>query len=175
MEKTDKNLLNSGNTKPIQHTTGGLRVVNPAVLVGLGMLAAGTAAPVQAGPAADDSYTTSINTPVTGVNVTTNDSIEGNTYSVMIVTPPAPASGTATLTPEGLLTFTPAPGFSGTATLLYALGEEFPDSNSAATVTITVAAPAPVTAVPALAPLAVGGLGALVALLGARRRVKKED
>lgn len=152
-----------------QSTKGGLRVVNPAVLMGLGILAAGTAAPVQAGPAVDDAYTTTVNTPLTGVNVTVNDSVVGGNSFVQIITPPLPASGTANLDPSGALTFTPAPGFTGTATLTYNLVDQSADPNSVANVTITVAPPA-VTAVPTLTPVAIGGLGALVALLGARRR-----
>ncbi|WP_028603907.1 Ig-like domain-containing protein [Ottowia thiooxydans] len=184
MENSDKNLLNSGaaeTAKPTGLAAGGLRVVKPAVLVGLGLLAAGAGAPVLAAPATNDSYTTPLNTPLSGVNVTDNDSITpGNTYTVVMLTEPPASAGVANLNYDGLLTFFPAPGFSGTTTLTYNLDDVVAGSNTTATVTITVGAPpppppAPVTAVPTLAPLAIGGLGALVALLGARRRPKKED
>lgn len=157
---------------------GGLKVVSPAVLMGLGILAASAAAPVHAGPALDDVYSTPLNTPLTGVNVTTNDSPFGNSYSVSIVTPVDPAAGTATLEADGELTFTPVTGFAGTASLSYRLLDGSAAPNTVADVTITVTAPPappPPTPVPTLAPLAVGGLGALVALLGARRRQAQKD
>ncbi len=160
-------------SQPAQPSKNGLKVVNPAVLMGLGILAAGATTSVQAGPAVDDAYSTTVNTPVTGVNVTVNDSVVGNSF-VQIITPPLPSAGTASLEPSGALTFTPAPGFTGTASLTYNLVDQSAESNSVANVTITVAPPA-VTAVPTLTPVAIGGLGALVALLAARRRSSKNN
>lgn len=161
-------------SQPAQPSKGGLKVVNPAVLMGLGILAAGAAAPVQAGPAVDDAYSTTMNTPLTGVNVTVNDSVVGGNSFVQIITPPLLSAGTASLEPSGALTFTPAPGFTGTASLTYNLVDQSAEPNSVANVTITVAPPA-VTAVPTLTPVAIGGLGALVALLAARRRSSKNN
>lgn len=157
-----------------QPSKSGLKVVNPAVLMSLGILAAGVSTPVQAGPAVDDAYNTTMNTPLTGVNVTVNDNVPGNSIaSVQIITPPLLSAGTAILDENGALTFTPAPGFTGTATLTYNLVDQSPAPNSVANVTITVAPP--VTPVPTLAPAAIGGLGALVTLLAARRRSSKNN
>jgi large repetitive protein len=69
--------------------------------------------------ATDDITTTVVNTPVTipvkandfdpnGSQVLTNPTIVGT-----------PVGGTATVNPDGTITFTPTPGFTGTATIVY--------------------------------------------------------
>ncbi len=67
----------------------------------------------------DDTVTTTQNTPVTS-NVLGNDTSGGaplNPASVSIVA--QSPNGTAVANPDGTITFTPAPGFSGTATYTY--------------------------------------------------------
>jgi len=66
----------------------------------------------------DDINNTQINTPTDG-NVLTNDSDpEGNDMTVG-TTPINPTNGTVVIDPDGNYTFTPDPGFTGTATFEY--------------------------------------------------------
>ncbi len=100
-----------------------------------------------------------------------------------------PQHGTATITEHGGLTYTPNPGFVGVDTFKYfaKLDDSYPEYSGGPgsqvcqgpgctfiQVTVTVTKPAPasavVTAVPTLAPVALGGLGALLGVLGMRRR-----
>ncbi len=118
--------------------------------------------------ATDDAFTTPVNTELTGVSVTDNDVLASDSIT-FIVTPPT--HGTAVLQPSGQLSYTPNPGFTGVDTLRYQAVDPYNDyPNTFADVRITVAPSAQVTAVPTLGPLALGGLGALVALAGARRQ-----
>lgn len=79
------------------------------------------AVPVFAAPiAVDDLVAVPANTPVLANDVSFNDtSIATDTYS--IITPPS--HGTATLTPNGLLDYTPNIGFASTDTLTYSIDD----------------------------------------------------
>ncbi len=77
-----------------------------------------TVAPVNDAPVAlDDTATTDAGTPVT-VPVLTNDTdIDGDTLTVTAVG--SAGNGSAVLSADGTVTYTPAPGFSGTDTFSY--------------------------------------------------------
>uniref|UniRef100_UPI001CFBFBB8 Ig-like domain-containing protein n=1 Tax=Luteimonas panaciterrae TaxID=363885 RepID=UPI001CFBFBB8 len=87
--------------------------------------------------------TTPQNTPVT-IPVLSNDTLNGvpvttSTVTTTVTTPPA--NGTTTINPDGTITYTPNPGFSGTDTFTYQICETLNPSNcDTATVTVTVAA-----------------------------------
>ena len=74
--------------------------------------------PVNDAPEAnDDTATTTINVPVT-IPVLANDTdVDGDTLSV--IGAPTSPDGTVAVNPDGSLTFTPAPGFTGTTTIDY--------------------------------------------------------
>ncbi len=191
----------------------GLRVPLPVALVGLGVLAA--AAPTQAWAysvaGAPDSYTmqsgTMLNADVVANDFALDNSGGPNTglpanpplprdcFITYLPEPdwgqPLPQHGTATITLNGGLTYTPNPGFVGVDTFGYSVklvDGEYPGRPDPSvcqgpgcnfiqvTVTVTEPAPAPavVTAVPTLAPVALGGLGALLGALGMRRRRRRD-
>jgi gliding motility-associated-like protein len=88
----------------------------------------------------DDTNTTALNTPVNG-GVSANDVLPaGGTYTFTVTTPPNPAEGTVVMNPDGTYTFTPATGFTGTATFTYQVCNQFGQC-STATVTITIGQP----------------------------------
>ena len=98
--------------------------------------------PIYLGPpnqppvAVDDADTTEQDTPVT-VSVLSNDSDpDGDTLTVTGATVPA-AQGTVVINPDGTLTFTPAAGFTGTATITYTIDDGNGDTDTA-DVVITV-------------------------------------
>jgi hypothetical protein len=65
-----------------------------------------------------------------------------NFASVTIVSGPSVTAGTAVANLDGTVTYTPAPGFSGTATFTYTVAElAFGGVSNAATVIVTVASP----------------------------------
>ena len=75
----------------------------------------------------DDLATTPAATPVV-VGVLANDTLDGNPVAVgdlagppVVVTPPS--NGTATVNPDGTVTYTPNPGFCGTDTFEYEIAE----------------------------------------------------
>lgn len=85
--------------------------------------------------AADDSVTTSEDTPVT-LNVLTNDSdADGNALSVTSVT--APSNGSVTFNANGTVTYTPDANWSGTASFTYQISDGNGGTDTA-TVTVTV-------------------------------------
>ncbi len=98
--------------------------------------------PLNAPPAAmADNAATAHNRAVT-VNVLANDSdTDGqlDASSVIVTTPPA--SGAATVQPDGQIHFTPANGFSGEVTFAYTVADDQGSRSSAALVTILVAPP----------------------------------
>jgi hypothetical protein len=146
----------------------GLRIPLPAVMMGLGLLAGGVHTDAQA-VAVNDSYSTPVNTVLSGQNVTANDTRDGNSYSVALVT--NVAHGTLALQSTGVFSYTPNTGFSGTDAFSYALfdfGGSVP--NSVAQVSISVVPPQPI---PTLGTAAAAGLGAAIALIGMRRRRRK--
>lgn len=98
-----------------------------------------TVNPVNDDPVAnDDTAATDLNTPVV-IEVLGNDTdVDGDTLSILGT--PTSADGTVTVNPDGTITFTPNPGFTGDATITY----EITDGNGGtdtATVTVTVGGP----------------------------------
>ncbi|WP_408952121.1 DUF6923 family protein [Lysobacter sp. Hz 25] len=97
-----------------------------------------SAAPIVATP---DTATTPQNTPVV-TPVLLNDTLNGvpiDPTQVAVTVPTPPANGTVTVNPDGTITYTPNPGFSGTDTYTYQVCETINPSNCAtATVTVTV-------------------------------------
>lgn len=150
--------------------SSGLRIPLPAVMVGLGLMAAGAHTSAQAA-AVNDSYTVPSNSVLSGQNVTSNDTRDGNTYSVQLIS--NVSHGTLSLQNTGVFTYTPNANFSGTDTFSYEL-DDFGGTtpNSAAQVTITVLPPQPV---PTLGGAAAVGLGAAVGLLGLGMRRRQRN
>src|SRR5207253_2756391 len=90
--------------------------------------------------AADDSYTTNEDTPLTiaapgGVGNDTD--VDGNPLTARLVS--APANGTVTVNADGSLTYTPEPSSSDSDSFTYKANDGTADSN-VATVTLTVSA-----------------------------------
>jgi VCBS repeat-containing protein len=101
---------------------------------------ANAAAPV----AADDSYSTSPNTPlnVPAPGVLANDSdADGNALTATLTN--NAAHGTVVLSPNGSFTYTPSRDFSGTDTFKYRARDSTGQQSNTATVTITVLANVP--------------------------------
>ncbi len=181
-----------------EQARSGLRVPLPVALAGLGMLAAG--APAHAATfypqGVDDAYTMTQGQTLTA-DVGVNDySWNGSTQeavnkgcvgyfidkSIGSQSYP-PSHGTATITTSGVLTYVPDPGYLGQDKLKYFLhgigGANCQGEHGCtyAEVTITVEPPKPTptpTPVPTLAPVALGGLGALLGVLGMRRRQRRD-
>ena len=122
------------------------------------------AAPIVATP---DTVTTPQNTPVI-TPVLVNDTLNGSPIdpnAVVVTVPTPPTHGTVTVNPDGTVTYTPNPNFSGTDTYTYQVCEKINPANCAtATATITVQ-PNQVTAVddtattPGNTPVAIPVLG----------------
>ncbi len=108
----------------------------------------GVNAPVNLPPVANpDSATTPLDTPVT-INVLGNDTDpESDPLTVTGASVP-PAQGTVVVNPDGTVTFTPAAGFTGTATITYTIS----DGTNSATSTATVGVNAPVNLPPVANP-----------------------
>jgi hypothetical protein len=98
---------------------------------------------------ADDSYTTSMNTPLMGNNVLANDSIAPMLVSaagpdtITSLTGPSITfltvnSGTVSLNRDGTFVYTPAPGFLGVDSFVYLGYDGNSDSPTTARVSITV-------------------------------------
>ncbi|MDV7269904.1 cadherin-like domain-containing protein [Thioclava sp. A2] len=94
-----------------------------------------TVNPVNDAPVAnDDAATTAYQTAVV-INVLGNDTdVDGDTLSVVSASSP---NGTVTINADGTLTFTPAPGFEGDATITYTVTDPGGLTDTA-TVTVTV-------------------------------------
>ena len=134
-----------------------------------------TVAPPGTVTAAPDSASTPSATPVS-INVRANDSTTaGNLLAPVIENPPAANEGTASVNPDGTITFTPAPGFTGVATFTYRVcNDANPSVCSTAQVDVNVTAAPPaggqsISAVPTLDVWALLGLGSLLGWLGMRR------
>jgi Big-like domain-containing protein len=154
--KSDPRLVKTATVKPSMH------VPLPAVLVGLGLLAAPAIS--EAGTAVNDNYSIAVNATLSGVNVTGNDSLTPNS-TVQVFQLTSPQHGMANLSLTGALTYTPAPGFRGQDAFRYDLVNA---GNSIATVFIDVGN----EPVPGLAPAALAALSAGIAGLALRRRRK---
>lgn len=126
-----------------------------------------TVAPPGTVTAAPDSASTPSATPVS-INVRANDSTTaGNLLAPVIANPPAANVGTASVNPDGTITFTPAPGFTGVATFTYRVcNDANPSVCSTAQVDVNVT---DISAVPTLDVWALLGLGSLLGWLGMRR------
>ena len=126
-----------------------------------------TVAPPGTVTAAPDSASTPSATPVS-INVRANDSTTaGNLLAPVIENPPAANEGTASVNPDGTITFTPAPGFTGVATFTYRVcNDANPSVCSTAQVDVNVT---DISAVPTLDVWALLGLGSLLGWLGMRR------
>ncbi len=92
--------------------------------------------------AANDTYTTNEDTPLTvtlpGLGVLGNDTdVDGNSLTAQLVSGPTPAQGTLAFNSNGTFTFTPAANFNGVASFTYKVSDGVLTSNTA-TVTINV-------------------------------------
>ena len=93
--------------------------------------------PVPTGP----SINTSQNTPGT-IQIGVNDPDAGQTQTFSISIPPA--NGTATVTISGVVTYTPAPGFSGMDSFVVTVTDnDTPSLSGTVTIQVTVQAPPP--------------------------------
>ena len=119
----------SGNATISYSISDGTNTASSTATVGVG-------APVDMPPVANpDSASTAAGTPVT-IDVLANDTDpEGKTLTVTAVSVPA-VQGDVVLNSDGTITFTPAAGFSGNATISYNIS----DGASTASSTVTVAA-----------------------------------
>ena len=141
----------------------GMHVPLPAVLIGLGLLAAPAVG--EASTAVDDHYSIPFNSALTFASVIDNDLLDSNTFSVFETFPAA--HGTVSLQPSGDLTYTPDPGYHGQDSFGYRLDA---GNSSNATVFISIADP---VAVPGLAPAGLAALSVSLAGLALRRRRNK--
>ena len=153
---------------PATRTPVKAHVPLPAVLVGLGLLAAPAAG--HATTARDDFYSTPANTSIGGVNILANDTFT-NVFS-LFVNVGSPLYGNSSVgvsgAGQGLLSYTPKPGFVGVDSFQYTINDG--TGNSTATVTLAVGV---AQAVPALAPAGVAALSLTLAALMMRRRRPK--
>ena len=88
--------------------------------------------------AVDDNATTPADTPVVLAPLANDTDPDGDVLTVTSVTPAA--NGTATLNPDGTITYVPNTGFTGTETITYTITDE-QGQTSTATIVITVGAP----------------------------------
>jgi hypothetical protein len=99
-----------------------------------------------AGPVAtDDTGATTYGTPYVLDASTLLDNDSGTGITAVVNT--APAHGTVFVNPDGTMTYTPAPGFSGTDSFTYTITDAF-GRTASATVTIVVAGPGTSTTIP---------------------------
>ncbi|MEZ5408932.1 MAG: Ig-like domain-containing protein [Acidimicrobiales bacterium] len=90
--------------------------------------------------AVDDSATTAHNTAV-AIDVVDNDTdADGNLADTTVTITSQPGHGTVTVAPNGIVTYTPANGYSGTDTFTYQVCDSA-NACDTAVVTITVGAP----------------------------------
>ena len=110
----------------------------------------GTSNPVNTTLAADDDYTTPINTAVSG-NAKTNDTDpEGNTQTITAQNTTIAGKGTLILNSDGTFTFTPVAGFTGPVSFPYTTTDNgTPVATASATIYIIVT---PIIAVPDFTP-----------------------
>jgi uncharacterized repeat protein (TIGR01451 family) len=113
-------------------------VLNPSNCATTNATVLVNAAPISATP---DTATTPQNTPVV-TPVLGNDTLNGaaiDPTKVAVTVPTPPANGTTTVNPDGTITYTPNPNFSGTDTYTYQVCEKLNPANcTTATVTVTV-------------------------------------
>lgn len=90
--------------------------------------------------AVDDSYSTPLNTPVTGENIMDNDSDpDGDDITVNTTPISGPSHGNVTLNADGTFTYTPNNGYTGTDSFDYEICDDgTPSMCDQATVNITI-------------------------------------
>ena len=112
---------------------------SPALLLGTVPIPI-TVQPVNDAPAPTaPGISTPQNTPVTS-QISANDSDAGQTPTFSIS--PPPTHGTATVSPTGLATYTPAPGFSGVDSFVVTVTDNgIPPLSGTVTIAVTVLAP----------------------------------
>ncbi len=146
--------------KPVRST--GLHIPVPAVLVSLGMLSASAyAAPIQ------DIYSTPVNTSLSGVYIFASDA--ANNPQVFRCT--QPANGNANVAPNGALFYSPNNAFQGVDTLSCVGSDNLGNISASVSVYVGIPIPSPAS-LPTVSPVALGGLAAMMAYLGMRRRRK---
>jgi hypothetical protein len=146
--------------KPVM--SKGLHIPVPAVLVSLGMLSASAyAAPIQ------DIYSTPVNTSLNGVNIFASDA--ANNPQVFSCT--QPANGSANVVPNGNLFYTPNTAFQGVDTFSCTGSDSLGNVSASVSVYVGIPIPSPAS-LPTVSPAALGGLAAMMAYLGMRRRRK---
>lgn len=159
----------AGNTAPDNTAVrpkSGLRVPLPAMLAGLGVLAA-MAPTAEAAVANPDTFSIPVNGFLAGGNLLANDTVGANSFTVLST---LPLHGVANVAPSGLLFYSPNPGFAGVDTLGYTVNDGGPASSAPVTILVGVQAP---VATPTLSQAALVGLAGLLAFFGIRRRTQK--
>lgn len=108
--------------------------------------------------AVDDSAVTEVGAPVT-IPIVGNDTLPTGSIGPVLGTPPA--NGTVVVNPDGTVTYTPNPGFTGTDTFTYVITGPNGDQRTATvTVNVVESAEVPMFGPPVAA-------AALMALVGA--------
>ncbi|MCB1865521.1 MAG: IPTL-CTERM sorting domain-containing protein [Chromatiales bacterium] len=159
--------------KPAGSPKAGLRVAGPKLLAGLGVLAAaapGTSSALLGSPtdAIDDHYVIRQGQSITAENVTDNDF--WNSAGIAVTQTVPAMHGASAISPSGVLSYTPAPGFAGTDTVSYLLNASSGVDNALVTIVVT-----PPPHVPTLGTAAVAALSGALGWMGLRRRRKDED
>ncbi|QBB70491.1 IPTL-CTERM sorting domain-containing protein [Pseudolysobacter antarcticus] len=140
----------------------GLHIPVPAVLVSLGMLSSSAyAAPIQ------DVYSTPVNTSLSGVNIFASDA--ANNPQVFSCT--NPSNGSAQVAPHGDLFYTPNTAFQGVDTFSCTGSDNLGNVSASVSVYVGIPIPSPAS-LPTVSPAALGGLAAMMAYIGMRRRRK---
>ena len=159
---------NAGKSKPglaAERPKSGLRVPLPAMLAGLGVLAAASPA-AHAATARPDTFSVPVNGFLSAANLLANDTVAGNSTTFLTA---LPSHGVANVSPNGLLFYSPNPGFQGVDTLSYTVNDAGPSS----TAPVTLLVGAQPVATPTLSQTALIGLAGLLAFFGLRRRTGK--
>jgi len=153
---------NNASVTPKLVKSKGLHIPMPAVLVSLGMLSGSAyAAPIQ------DIYSTPVNTALSGVNVFASDA--ANNPQVFSCT--QPVNGSANVAPSGALFYSPNNAFQGVDTFSCTGNDNLGNVSASISVYVGIPIPGPAS-LPTVSPVALGGLAAMMAYLGMRRRRK---
>ncbi len=89
--------------------------------------------------AGDDANITDMNIPVSGVLIANDGDLDGNNIAVNTTPISDPSNGTVVISPNGLYTYTPNPGFCGTDQFVYEICDDgTPSLCAQATVYLTV-------------------------------------
>ncbi len=146
--------------KPVK--SKGLHIPVPAVLVSLGMLSGSAyAGTIQ------DVYSTPVNTSLNGVNILASDAAN----NPQIFSCFQPTNGSANVAPNGLLFYTPNTAFQGVDAFSCTGSDNLGNVSVSVSIYVGIPIPGPVS-LPTVSPVALGGLAAMMAYLGMRRRRK---